>query len=102
MKSSYPRIFKNKLLTTSEVFLYKNHSLPCPAFLYIKRNWGYSRNANSHYFSTNSILLLIKVDEQLRKLSGKHSQEETEMSAKFGLSAAEPLWAIGGGMLGQF
>lgn len=102
MKRSCPRIFKNKLLTSSEVFLYKNHPLPCPAFLYIERNWGHSRNASSHSFSTNSILLLIKVDEQLRKFSGKHSQEETEMSAKFGLLAAEPPWAIGGGMLGKF
>lgn len=56
-------------------------------------NRGYSRNSRSHYFITNSILLLIKVDTLLfmkaQKVIHKHSQEETKMIVSPVLSTAE-------------
>lgn len=103
--SDFSRTSKNKLLTSSEIFLYKNHPLPCSTVLCVKCNWGYSRNARSHYFIINSVLLLIRVDTlpfmKAQKVICKYSQEETEKTASLGLLAAEHPWELGGGKLGK-
>lgn len=60
---------------------------------------GYSRNTRSHYFITNSILLLVRVDTlhfmRAQKVIHKHSQEETKMIVSPVLSAAEHPWGKG-------
>lgn len=60
---------------------------------------GYSRNSRSHYFITNSILLLIRVDTlhfmRAQKVIHKHSQKETKMIGSPVLSTAEHPWGKG-------